>query len=370
MSEGVGRSGIGEIVRRDVDRLEGGDRTILGGGDSLLEISHLGGKGGLVTDGAGRTAKKRRDLGSRLRETEDVIDEEENVLVLLVAEILGHGEGGQGHAETRSGRLVHLTVDETYLRPLLEENEIAIGILDGMTLLVLLDGDDSGLDHFTVEIVTLAGTLTNACKEGVTSVSLGDVVDEFHDDDGLADTGTAECADLTTLGEGTDKIDDLDTGLKDLGLGVLIDERRCVTVNRELLFGLDRSTLIGGLTEDVEDAAEDTLADRNRNGGTETADGHPALESLRGGHGDGANPVLTEVLLDLKGHLGSLAVDRVVDLEGVIDLGQGALLGVELGVNDRSDDLNDGSCVAHALLGVWCEGVGGREINRAPSGPL
>jgi hypothetical protein len=33
-------------------------------------------------------------------------------------------------------------------------------------------------------------------------VRLGDVVDELHDDDGLADAGAAEGADLAALGEG------------------------------------------------------------------------------------------------------------------------------------------------------------------------
>ena len=63
-----------------------------------------------------------------------------------------------------------------------------------------------------------------------------------------------------------------------------------------------------------------------------------------------ARTVLSKVLLDLQGHFGRLAVDRVVHLNGVINLGQFALLGVELGIDDRADDLNDGACVAHELF--------------------
>ena len=76
--------------------------------------------------------------------------------------------------------------------------------------------DDAGLDHFVVKIVALAGALADAGEHGVAAVGLGDVVDEFHDDDGLADAGAAERADLAALGEGADEVDDLDAGLENL----------------------------------------------------------------------------------------------------------------------------------------------------------
>jgi hypothetical protein len=90
--EGVGGRGIGQIVRRHVDRLEGGDGAFLGGGDAFLQIAHFGGERGLVTDGAGRAAQQRGDFRTGLGEAENVVDEEEHVLVLFVAEIFGHGQ--------------------------------------------------------------------------------------------------------------------------------------------------------------------------------------------------------------------------------------------------------------------------------------
>ena len=76
-----------------------------------------------------------------------------------------------------------------------------------------------------VEIVALAGALADAGEHGVAAVDLGDVVDQLHDDDGLADARAAERADLAALGEGADQVDDLDAGLEHLGLGVLVEER-------------------------------------------------------------------------------------------------------------------------------------------------
>ena len=55
---------------------------------------------------------------------------------------------------------------------------------------------------------------------------LGDVVDQFHDDDRLADARAAERADLAALREGADEVDDLDARFEHGRLGVLVDQRR------------------------------------------------------------------------------------------------------------------------------------------------
>ena len=96
------------------------------------------------------------------------------------------------------GRLVHLAVNQRDLR-----------------LAQVLLVDDAGLAHFVVEIVAFAGPLAHAGEHGEAAVAFGDVVDQLHDDDGLADAGAAERADFAALGEGADQIDDLDAGLED-----------------------------------------------------------------------------------------------------------------------------------------------------------
>jgi hypothetical protein len=81
-----------------------------------------------------------------------------------------------------------------------------------MAFFVLLGGDDAGLDHFPVEVVAFTGALAHAGEDGETAVRLGDVVDELHDDDGLADAGTAEHAALAALEQRADEVDHLDAG--------------------------------------------------------------------------------------------------------------------------------------------------------------
>ena len=112
MREGVRGRGIGEIVRGHVHGLHRGDRTLRGGSDALLERTHFRSEGGLITHRRRRASKQRGHFGTGLREAEDVIDEEEHILILLVAEVFRHRERGERHAETRAGRLVHLAIDE------------------------------------------------------------------------------------------------------------------------------------------------------------------------------------------------------------------------------------------------------------------
>ena len=111
MGERVRRRRVGEVVGRHVDRLHRGDRAGLRRGDALLQLPHLGGERRLVADGARHAAEQRRDLGARLDEAEDVVDEEQHVLA-LVAEVLGHRQAGEADAQARARRLVHLAVDE------------------------------------------------------------------------------------------------------------------------------------------------------------------------------------------------------------------------------------------------------------------
>ena len=152
----------------------------------------------LVADGRRDAAEERRHLGARLGEAEDVVDEEQHVLALFVAEVLGDGERREADAGAGARRLVHLAVDE---RGLVEHGR-AVGELR--------------VRHLVPEVVALAGALADAGEHREAAVLLGDVVDQLHDEDGLADAGAAEEADLAALRVGREQVDDLDAGLERL----------------------------------------------------------------------------------------------------------------------------------------------------------
>ena len=57
---------------------------------------------------------------------------------------------------------------------------------------VVLEVDDSRLNHLVVQVVALTGTLSHTGEDGVTTVGLGHVVDQLHDQHSLTHTGTTE----------------------------------------------------------------------------------------------------------------------------------------------------------------------------------
>jgi hypothetical protein len=161
VGEDGGGGGIGQIVCRDVDGLDGGDRTLLGSGDTLLpkncndqqnvtqeigphlHATHVGREQWLITNGRGNTTEQSRNLRASLCESEDVVDEQQHVLTLLITEVLGDGQTSQSDTSTSTRGVVHLT-----------ENQGDLG--------VTLQVDDASLNHFVIQVITLTGTLANA----------------------------------------------------------------------------------------------------------------------------------------------------------------------------------------------------------------
>ena len=80
----------------------------------------------------------------------------------------------------------------------------------------VLDVDDARLLELEPEVVALAGALADAGEHRDAAVLLGEVVDQLLDDDGLADAGAAEEADLAAAQVRLEQVDDLDPGLEHL----------------------------------------------------------------------------------------------------------------------------------------------------------
>ena len=245
----------------------------------------------LITDGARRAAQERGHFRTGLRETENIVHEQEHVLVFFVAEIFSHRERGQRHAQTRAGRFVHLAVNKADFRTRRNDGQ-AIFADFRMALGVLLHLDDAGLDHFIVKIVAFARAFADTGEHGNTAVQFGDVVDEFHDDDGFADAGTAESADFAALEKGADEINDLDAGRQNLRAGGLIHERGRGAMDGQIFVGLDGALFVHGIAGLVEHAAHDGFADGHGNRTAGINDLVTSLKTFGAGHGDGAHPIV------------------------------------------------------------------------------
>ena len=299
-------SRVGQVVRRDVDCLNRSDGSLPGGSDTLLQGTHVCCQRRLVTDGGRHTAQKRRHFGTCLCETENVVDEEQHVLIFDITEVLCHGQSGKADTHTGSRRLVHLTVDQC-------------GLVDNAALL-----------HLAIEVVALTGTLADTCKNRDAAVRSRDVVDQLHDQDGLAYTCAAEQTDLTALCVRADQVDDLDAGLEDLRSGDLVFKGRCGTMDRPALLCVRCGLIVYRVAQKVEYSSQAFLADRNRNGtfrvdGIDTAD-----QSVGGAHGDASDNVITNLLC----HLGDQSAAINIDLDGIEQCRQLALL--EPDVKDRT----------------------------------
>ena len=150
----------------------------------------------------------------------------------------------------------------------------------------------------------------------------GDRADQLLDQNGLADTGTAEQADLAALRVGREQVHDLDSRLEDLlARGQVLDLRR-VAMDRPALVGVDVALLVDRLAEQVEDPAERRLADGHCDRPAGVADLRAPCQAVGRVHRHGAHPVVAQVLLHLADERLLLAVTLDVDLERVVDVGQ------------------------------------------------
>jgi len=174
-------------------------------------------------------------------------------------------------------------------------------------------------------------------------VLAGHVVDQFHDDDGLAHAGAAEQAHLAALHEGGQQVDDLDAGFENFGGGLLLGQRRRVAVYRQEFLGIDRAAVVLGLAQHVHQAAQAGVADGHLQRRAGVFGLQALAEPRRRTQRDGAHGVVAQMLRDL-GHQRLLgAVLFILDAQRVEDARQLALL--ELYVQHRPDYLHNFSGV-------------------------
>merc|ERR1719378_670725 len=160
--------------------------------------------------------------------------------------------------------LVHLTVDK--------------GDLGGL----VLETDDTTLNHLVVQVISLTGSLSDSSKDRVTSVSLSDLV--TSDKDLLLD------AHLLELG----------------GLGV----------DGLTLVGGNGAPLIDRLTNNIDDSSKGLGSNRDHDWVTSVVDNLSTDKTLGTVHGNGSDGVLSQVLGDLQDELGG----SILNLQGIENL--------------------------------------------------
>lgn len=279
--------------------------------DTLLESAHFSCQCRLITNCRGHTSQQSGNLGACLCETEDVVDEQKNVLSLNVTEIFRHGKSRKTYSHSCSGRLIHLTVNKN-------------GLVD-----------NSRLGHFVVKVVALTGTLANTCENGDTAVLVCNVVDKLLDKNGLTDTCASEKTYLTALEVRADKVDYLDACFKHLIGSCLLLVGWCFTVDSPSLLCFGSRLVVNGFSEKIEDPSQSISSDRNGDRCACIYGISASYQSVSGRHCNTSYNVVTDMLRNLAHQL--LAVK--LNFYRIEKIGQVILFKAD--INDRSDYLNN-----------------------------
>ena len=208
---------------------------------------------------------------------------------------------------------------------------------------------DAGLLHLVPEIVALSGALPYTGEHRHALVDGANVADKLLNDDRLAHSGAAVCADFAAFGERRDEVHDLQAGFEYFDLGGLLLEAGRIAVNGPGDTAIDLFQVVERLSEAVKQAAERRVSDGNGHRPAGVDHIHAADESLGGTQGKTTRPAIAHVLLHLEHQL----VAGYFGFEGVVDGGH--VIRRELDVHDRTDNLGDPSvCHVFSPLRVKC----------------
>src|SRR5208282_735188 len=157
--------------------------------------------------------------------------------------------------------------------------------------------DDAGLGHFQPQVVAFAGALADSGKYGESAVLLSDVINQFHDDYGLAHARAAEQPDFAAFQKWLNEVDDFDAGFEHLsGCGLFIEKWRGA-VDWHGLSVRDGTQLVDGLADHVHHTTERAATNGHGDRSALVNSFHAAHHALGCFHGDAANAAFAQVLL-------------------------------------------------------------------------
>ena len=103
-----------------------------------------------------------RHFHARLNEAENIVDEQQHIATLVVAEIFGHRQRRVDDPEAGAGRFVHLSKHHHHIR------------------------QNIGRRHVAVKFLSLAAALSNAAKNTHAFLLFDEIVNHFGEQHGLA----------------------------------------------------------------------------------------------------------------------------------------------------------------------------------------
>ena len=239
MRERVHGRRIGKIVRRHIYRLNRGDGAGIGIGDPLFQPRQLGAHGRLIAQPRRHLAHQAGHFHSGLDEAKDVIDQQQHIAMLVVAEILGHRQRRMANAETGARRLVHLTEHHDHVR------------------------QHASVLHLLVKLLTLTTAFADAAKNAHPFVLPDHVVNHLGEQHRLAHTCPAEQSRLAAALQWHENIDGLDARFEGFRLGGSSCQRRRRLMHGSPLAIRQRRSAVNDVAKHVEHTGENFFAHRN-----------------------------------------------------------------------------------------------------------
>ena len=120
--------------------------------------------------------------------------------------------------------------------------------------------------------------------------------------------------------------------------GRLVHELGRRAMDRIIFLCLDRPAFVNRVAAHIEYPAHHPVPDGHGNGRAGVDDFVAAFETIGVGHGDGPDPVVTEVLLHFEGQFDRLVLSHKFDCQRVVD---GRQVFREFDIHDRTDELNN-----------------------------
>jgi hypothetical protein len=182
----------------------------------------------------------------------------------------------------------------------------------------------------------------------------GHVVNQFLNQNRLANTSPAEETDFSTFQKGLNKVHNFNPGFKHFERGGLLVQLRSGTMNGIIIFADQRTELVNRLPQHIHYATKSRATHGNGDGLAGIERLHPAHHAVGRFHGDSAHTAFAEMLLHFGGDIQRLWILKALagDAHGVKDRRQ--MSRFKLNIQHRSDDLHHMSdrCVllCHRLL--------------------
>ena len=173
-------------------------------------------------------------------------------------------------------------------------------------------------------------------------MSLGDVINQFHDKYGLTNARTTKQTNLTALHIGFQQVDNLDARGQHFLMGRKFVELRSLPMDGVSTFHVQFRHAVDGLADNVQHAAFNLFAGRHGDRTAQRRCFKVALQTVGVIHCHAAHSVFTDMLLNLHYQFAAVGPN---DTQGIVNFRQHFLLllalGVEVDVNYRTNNLRN-----------------------------